>query len=90
MFGVIRNLYRGAVREPMIRKRGHQYYKGTGTGSHGRHNGKGGYIIESQKVRHYVVPNLENCELTPYVSHRSPKVYKTCTQKDFLEAAKEE
>jgi hypothetical protein len=28
MFGVIRNLYRGAVREPMIRKRGHQYYKG--------------------------------------------------------------
>jgi hypothetical protein len=26
----------------------------------------GGYIIESQKVRHYVVPDLENCEVNNF------------------------
>jgi hypothetical protein len=28
MFGVIRGLYRGARRQPLTSKRGHNYYKG--------------------------------------------------------------
>jgi len=32
------------------------YYKGTGTGSTGRHTKHGGYIIEWEKVRTYVAP----------------------------------
>lgn len=36
------------------------FYKGTRTGSMGRHTKKGGYIIEYEKVRTYVVPSLAN------------------------------
>ena len=32
------------------------YYKGTGSGAMGRHTKHGGYVIEWQKVRNYVVP----------------------------------
>lgn len=32
------------------------FYKGTGSGSMGRHTEHGGYIIEWDKVRTYVVP----------------------------------
>ena len=32
------------------------YYKGTGSGSMGRHTKHGGYIIDPKKVRTYVVP----------------------------------
>jgi large subunit ribosomal protein L41 len=32
------------------------FYKGTGSGSTGRHTQHGGYIIEWDKVRTYVVP----------------------------------
>jgi large subunit ribosomal protein L41 len=35
------------------------YYKGTRTGSMGRHTKKGGYIIEWHKVRTYVCPPLD-------------------------------
>ena len=33
------------------------FYKGTGSGSTGRHTKHGGYIIEWHKVRNYVVPS---------------------------------
>jgi large subunit ribosomal protein L41 len=37
------------------------FYKGTGSGSTGRHTQHGGYIIEWHKVRTYVVPkNLKD------------------------------
>lgn len=32
------------------------YYKGTGSGSMGRHTKHGGYVLDYQKVRTYVVP----------------------------------
>lgn len=32
------------------------FYKGTRTGSMGRHTRWGGYIVDFDKVRHYVVP----------------------------------
>jgi hypothetical protein len=35
------------------------YYKGTRTGSMGRHTKHGGYIIDWNKVRTYVCPSLE-------------------------------
>jgi len=41
------------------------YYKGTGSGSTGRHTKHGGYIIEWEKVRTYVAPSdLANFEVT--------------------------
>ncbi|PQE12227.1 50S ribosomal 27 protein [Rutstroemia sp. NJR-2017a BVV2] len=47
------------------------FYKGTGTGSTGRHTQHGGYIIEWDKVRTYVVPqNLKDTKLTPFVTRK--------------------
>ncbi|KAF2137620.1 uncharacterized protein K452DRAFT_257369 [Aplosporella prunicola CBS 121167] len=46
------------------------FYKGTGTGSMGRHTKRGGYIIEPEKVRTYKVPDLTGFELTPFVTKR--------------------
>ncbi|KAJ2996992.1 hypothetical protein NUW58_g786 [Xylaria curta] len=45
------------------------FYKGTRTGSMGRHTKHGGYIIEWNKVRTYVVPaGLDSFNLTPFVT----------------------
>ena len=38
------------------KRAGKGYYKGTGSGSMGRHTKHGGYIVELAKVRTYVVP----------------------------------
>ncbi|KAG6071755.1 hypothetical protein E4U30_004527 [Claviceps sp. LM220 group G6] len=46
------------------------FYKGNRTGSMGRHTKYGGYIIEFEKVRTYVVPQgLKDFKLTPFVSN---------------------
>ncbi|KAI5464627.1 mitochondrial ribosomal protein L27-domain-containing protein [Mariannaea sp. PMI_226] len=48
---------------------GRGFYKGNRTGSMGRHTKYGGYVIEWNKVRTYVVPqNLKDFKLTPFVS----------------------
>lgn len=44
------------------------YYKGTRTGSMGRHTKKGGYIIEYEKVRTYVVPSLTGFDVSVSLS----------------------
>lgn len=49
---------------------GHNYYKGTGSGSMGRHTKHGGFVVEWHKVRTYVVPQLEGFHMTPFVSKR--------------------
>ncbi|KAL0256324.1 60S ribosomal protein L27, mitochondrial [Diplodia seriata] len=49
---------------------GKGYYKGTRTGSMGRHTKNGSYKIELSKVRTYIVPSLERFELTPFVTKR--------------------
>lgn len=36
------------------------FYRGTGSGSMGAHTGKGKYIIDYRKTRHYNVPALES------------------------------
>ncbi|KAI9806029.1 MAG: hypothetical protein M1833_004436 [Piccolia ochrophora] len=47
------------------------YYKGTGSGSTGRHTKHGGYRIQWHKVRTYVVPTgLKSCQLSPFVTRR--------------------
>ncbi|ORY92121.1 mitochondrial ribosomal protein L27-domain-containing protein [Syncephalastrum racemosum] len=73
MFGVIRALPRGAKRFPMTSKRGHNYYKGTGSGAMGRHTKKGNYKIDWNRVRTFVVPDLEGFTLGPYVTRKADK-----------------
>ncbi|KAI8955426.1 mitochondrial ribosomal protein L27-domain-containing protein [Xylaria longipes] len=48
------------------------FYKGTRTGSMGRHTKYGGYIIDWSKVRTYVAPaDLADFKLKPFVT---PKI----------------
>jgi large subunit ribosomal protein L41 len=42
------------------------FYKGTRTGSMGRHTKHGGYIIEWDKVRTYVCPSLEGFKVRQF------------------------
>ncbi|KAI9151766.1 50S ribosomal protein YmL27 [Paramyrothecium foliicola] len=45
------------------------FYKGNRTGAMGRHTKHGGYVIEWDRVRTFVVPpNLKDFKLTPFVS----------------------
>ncbi|KAI7862286.1 mitochondrial ribosomal protein L27-domain-containing protein [Spinellus fusiger] len=72
MFGVIRALERGTRRIPLSAKRGHNFYKGTGSGAMGRHTKQGGYKVDWSKVRTFIVPDLEGFMLGPYVSRKAP------------------
>ncbi|OJD40394.1 50s ribosomal protein 27 [Diplodia corticola] len=49
---------------------GKGFYKGTGSGSMGRHTKWGGYTVDYSKVRTYVAPDLEDFDLTPFVTKR--------------------
>ncbi|KAJ2893882.1 60S ribosomal protein L27, mitochondrial [Coemansia aciculifera] len=71
---VIRGIFRGAKRGVMTAKKGRNFYKGNRTGSMGSHTKHGNYVVDLNKVRTYVVPDLAGCELRPYVSHRGDKV----------------
>ncbi|KAL8841630.1 MAG: hypothetical protein Q9170_000844 [Blastenia crenularia] len=63
---LLRRLRRLALTTKMVNG---GYYKGTGSGSMGRHTKHGGYQIHYQKVRTYVVPeDLKNFKLTPFVT----------------------
>ncbi|KAI8145078.1 mitochondrial ribosomal protein L27-domain-containing protein [Fennellomyces sp. T-0311] len=73
MFGVLKALPRGSSRLPLSAKRGHNYYKGTGSGAMGRHTKKGGYKIDWNRVRTFVVPDLEGFSLGPYVSRKTTR-----------------
>ncbi|KAJ2080728.1 60S ribosomal protein L27, mitochondrial [Coemansia sp. RSA 988] len=70
---VIRGLFRGAKRGVLTSKKGRNFYKGNRTGSMGRHTKHGGYVIDLDKVRTFVVPDMTNCKLQPYVSRRAGK-----------------
>ncbi|KAJ2371121.1 39S ribosomal protein L41, mitochondrial [Coemansia sp. RSA 2607] len=81
---VIRGLLRGAKRGVMTSKKGRNFYKGNRTGSMGSHTKHGNYVISLDKVRTFVVPDLTNCELKAYVSHRSDKFkVDPCTAEEF-------
>ncbi|KAK9772929.1 putative Ribosomal protein [Seiridium cardinale] len=47
------------------------FYKGTRTGTVGRHTKFGGYVIEWDRVRTYVVPEgLDSFKLSPFVTNK--------------------
>ncbi|MCJ1313080.1 hypothetical protein MMC25_006757 [Agyrium rufum] len=63
-----RALRRLALTTKMVNK---GFYKGTRSGSMGRHTKHGGYIIEWAKVRTYVVPEmLKNFKFTPFITKK--------------------
>ncbi|KAF9435086.1 hypothetical protein BGZ76_006920 [Entomortierella beljakovae] len=88
MFGITRCIMRGASRQPLSSKRGHNYYKGTGGGAMGRHTKRGGYVIEWAKVRSFVVPDLTDFKLLPYVSRSTQKTTGAFTAQDYLDNIK--
>ncbi|KAL0085782.1 mitochondrial ribosomal protein L27-domain-containing protein [Phycomyces blakesleeanus] len=77
MFGVIRAMPRGTRRLQLTAKQGHNFYKGTGSGAMGRHTKQGGYKVDWSKVRTFVVPDLQNFSLGPYVSRKTPFMKKS-------------
>ncbi|EON99814.1 putative 50s ribosomal protein 27 protein [Phaeoacremonium minimum UCRPA7] len=59
------------------------YYKGTGTGSMGRHTKYGGYVIEWPKVRTYVVPaGLSTFKVGCFLSYIGNAKYEETTDAD--------
>ncbi|MCJ1367679.1 hypothetical protein MMC16_006813 [Acarospora aff. strigata] len=70
MFKPTQPLSKSLRRLPLTTKQVNKgFYKGTGSGSTGRHTKHGGYIIEWHKVRTYVVPPaLKDFNLTPFVT----------------------
>jgi len=62
------------------------FYKGTGSGSMGRHTKHGGYVIEYRKVRTYVVPKgLGDFKLTPFVTKKMAPTYGDYTEQGDAE-----
>ncbi|KAF9582361.1 hypothetical protein BGW38_000297 [Lunasporangiospora selenospora] len=87
MFGITRCITRGASRMQLTSKRGHNFYKGTRSGAMGRHTKRGGYFIEWEKVRSFVVPDLADFKLLPYVSRSTQKTTGAFTAKDYFKKA---
>lgn len=51
------------------------FYKGYGASSMGRHTPAARFILDwKNKVTHFMVPDLTDCQLQPYVSATTPKV----------------
>lgn len=73
-----RRLTRGVARKsPSLHpKHGPKnFYKGYGAKSMGHRTRRGGYVVDyKEKVPQYMVPDLEGCELKPYVSAKTPLI----------------
>jgi large subunit ribosomal protein L41 len=55
------------------------FYKGTGSGSMGSHTKYGGYKIDWDKVRTYVVPkDLKDCKVRDYCMSRLARIFADC------------
>ncbi|CDK26612.1 unnamed protein product [Kuraishia capsulata CBS 1993] len=69
----------GNKRLPMTTKSGNKnFYKGTRSSGIGKHTKQGGYLINYDRVRHFVAPaGLEQTNLKPYVSSNSPSIRHT-------------
>ena len=60
-------LFRSLRRMKLTTKQGPKdYYKGTGSGSMGRHTANGGYEILWNKVRTYKVPTLKGFKVNAF------------------------
>ncbi|KAG0358110.1 mitochondrial ribosomal protein L27-domain-containing protein [Gamsiella multidivaricata] len=84
MFGITKCIMRGSSRQQLTSKRGRNFYKGTGSGAMGRHTKRGGYLIEWEKVRSFVVPDLTDFKLLPYVSRSTQKTTGAFSAKDYF------
>ncbi|KAG0249040.1 hypothetical protein BG011_009631 [Mortierella polycephala] len=84
MFGITKCIMRGASRQQLTAKRGRNHYKGTGSGATGRHTKRGGYFIEWERVRSFVVPDLTDFKLLPYVSRSTQKTTGAFSSKDYF------
>lgn len=73
-----RSLRRGFARKgPSLHpKHGNRlFYKGYGASPMGHYTRRGGYIIDwTNRVPEYMVPDLSDCQLQPYVSTSTPLV----------------
>ena len=74
---VLLSLFRGflrskAKRGPITSKKGNRFfYKGRGVGSRGVFTTKGTFQVQPWRVFSFIVPNLTDCKLKPYVSSRT-------------------
>jgi large subunit ribosomal protein L41 len=86
--GILVGLLRGGRAVPksgigaLTSKRGpRNFYKGKGCKSTGRHTSKGAYVLMEEKLPKYVVPDLTNCKLKPYVAHDTPTKLEVVSEK---------
>ena len=61
-------------RGPLNTKRAPSLKKGYGSIGLGRHTNNGFFLIDTRFVPQFHVPDLEECELKPYVSRRTPVI----------------
>lgn len=58
---------------------GKDYYKGTGSGAMGRHTKHGGYVLDYNKVRTYMVPAIpRNFAVCPFPQLQYMYLYLYC------------
>ncbi|CAN6444067.1 unnamed protein product [Victoria cruziana] len=63
---------RSSTLDILSSKRGpRDYYKGKNCKPTGFHTRKGGYVVMDEKLPHYVVPDLTDFKLKPYVAQCS-------------------
>lgn len=86
MFGVGATMMRGARRGVMSSKSGNKhYFKGRGCNKTGFLTRKGKFVVDPFRIVSFVVPNLTECNLKPYVSFKGAKVESSVlTAEDLL------
>ncbi|KAJ3207974.1 hypothetical protein HDU83_006178 [Entophlyctis luteolus] len=62
------------------------FYKGRGSGPMGHWSQKGRYILDPQKFTQFMIPDLSQCKLTPYInpSIAKSKVYFSHSVRDYF------
>eukprot|EP00039_Didymoeca_costata_P006585 m.91564 g.91564 ORF g.91564 m.91564 type:complete len:132 (+) comp13308_c0_seq3:260-655(+) len=92
IMGVQTTILRGAKRGVMSPKKGNkQYFKGTGANTPGFITRKGRFRVDPYKVVRFIVPDLNDFNLKPYVSHKCPKQNSSPMDgESLLEALKEQ
>ncbi|ONK69826.1 uncharacterized protein A4U43_C05F27140 [Asparagus officinalis] len=64
------------------------YYKGKNCKSTGFHTRKGGYVLQDEKLPRYIVPDLTDFKLKPYVSQCARDATATSTSTESADAKK--
>eukprot|EP00729_Bicosta_minor_P006076 gene6076-1466_t len=81
---------RGARRGVMSAKNGNkEYYRGRGCNKTGFLTRKGRFVVDPFRVVSFVVPDLSQCQLKPYVSYKGAKVESSVLTSDQLLAVAE-